>query len=192
MIKKRKGFTLIEILISLTIFFIISTISLGVFTSLIKSQRLNDLRQQSLNEARTLIEIISREFRTGSKYQIVTPGSTMCPNALDQFPAAEMHCMILTNQIENSVSYYKDSQNALHRLEKDAQTEKISHIQMSSERVAIKEFNAVLSSDSEEQDRITIELKIANILLKDEFNHIETEDPFYLQTTITSRNYEDK
>src|SRR3989344_7127211 len=75
----KKGFTLVEIMVAVTIFVIVMTISTGALLSIFhadrKSQSLR-VAMQNLNQA---LETMSREIRFGTKYQCGTSWPTGNP-----------------------------------------------------------------------------------------------------------------
>lgn len=66
-IRKKNGFTLVEILVSLLIFAIISTAILSIFISSLKSQRRILAEQQLLDQTSYFLEYFSRAARTAQK-----------------------------------------------------------------------------------------------------------------------------
>ena len=179
----REGYTLMEIMVALVIFSIISAISLGTFASVMRSQQNSDHGQQSLNEIRFIMELLSREFRTSNGYEIAAPGTTgVCPLGAASFPEAQEHCILANNQAGNLVSYYRGADDAFHRLEQDAQSQAISHSRLSSNRVRLKELDAAIFAGEMTQEHITVIME-ASYGQRD-------ESPLIVQTTVTSRNYE--
>ena len=71
--KFKKSFTIIEMLVSLTIFSIVTTVALGAFIIVLKGQR-NALATQAVQgNASVLIESMAREMRTGTDFVIPGP-----------------------------------------------------------------------------------------------------------------------
>jgi prepilin-type N-terminal cleavage/methylation domain-containing protein len=60
-----KGFTLIEVIVSLGIFSLVLLITSGIFTAFVTSQRRNIGEQEVQENLRFSLELISREIRTG-------------------------------------------------------------------------------------------------------------------------------
>ncbi|MFC1789425.1 type II secretion system protein J [Patescibacteria group bacterium] len=68
MIKKnKKGFTLVEILVAITMFALISTAAIGIFTTTIKSQKRILAHQKLLDQTSFVLEYVSRSFRMAKK-----------------------------------------------------------------------------------------------------------------------------
>lgn len=83
--KYKKAFTLIEILVSLTIFAVAIAIAVGAFTVVLRGQR-NGLAAQAVQDnASVLMELMAREIRTGDSFAI--PGVS-APNPLPQDPSS--------------------------------------------------------------------------------------------------------
>jgi prepilin-type N-terminal cleavage/methylation domain-containing protein len=66
-VARKVGFTLVEVLVSLSLFSVIAVAVLGVFVSAVKSQRRVLAQQQMTDQASYLIEYISRDIRMAHK-----------------------------------------------------------------------------------------------------------------------------
>lgn len=67
----RKGFTIIELLVAMTVFLIVVAITSGIFIRTIRTQRIITNMSTSLNNATLALEQIAREARTG--YMFYSP-----------------------------------------------------------------------------------------------------------------------
>ncbi|MEK7114752.1 MAG: prepilin-type N-terminal cleavage/methylation domain-containing protein [Patescibacteria group bacterium] len=65
----KKGFTIIELMVAMTIFIVVISISSGVFINSLKTQRSVLALMAANDNASLTIEQISREIRTGSEFQ---------------------------------------------------------------------------------------------------------------------------
>ncbi len=66
-IKKEKGFSLTEVLVSLTIFVLFVSSATGVFVSITRHQRRFLIKQEILNQSSYNIELMSRAIRMAKK-----------------------------------------------------------------------------------------------------------------------------
>jgi len=66
-VKMNKGFTLVEMLVAVTVFFLVISISTGLFVSAIRIHRYNLLYQSLLNQASYIMEYMSRSLRMAEK-----------------------------------------------------------------------------------------------------------------------------
>ena len=64
----KQGFTLIEVMVSVTIFTIITTIGLGALLSTVTASRQAQAERSALDSLNFVVDAMSREIRTGSKY----------------------------------------------------------------------------------------------------------------------------
>ena len=69
--KDNKGFTLMELLVSMSIFLIIVGISSGIFIQTLRTQRTIISLSESLNNVTLALEQIAREIRTGYDFPAV-------------------------------------------------------------------------------------------------------------------------
>lgn len=67
----RRGFTIIELLVAMTVFLIVVAITSGIFIRTIRTQRIITDMSMSLNNITLALEQIAREARTG--YMFKTP-----------------------------------------------------------------------------------------------------------------------
>ena len=65
----KKGFTIIELMVAMTIFIVVISISSGVFINSLNTQRAVLALMAANDNASLTIEQISREIRTGSQFQ---------------------------------------------------------------------------------------------------------------------------
>lgn len=65
----KKGFTIIELMVAMTIFIVVISISSGVFINSLKTQRAVLALMAANDNASLTIEQISRQIRTGSEFQ---------------------------------------------------------------------------------------------------------------------------
>jgi prepilin-type N-terminal cleavage/methylation domain-containing protein len=66
--KKEHGFTLVEIMVSVSIFLIIVTISMGAILGVFSANRKARSQKTIMNNLNLSLEAMSREMRFGSKY----------------------------------------------------------------------------------------------------------------------------
>jgi len=68
MVKNKKGFTLMEMVVATALFLIAVTASIGIFLSAVKANNKVNLMQEVENEARYVIETIAKKIRLGTIY----------------------------------------------------------------------------------------------------------------------------
>lgn len=73
----KKGFTIIELMVAMTIFIVVISISSGVFINSLKTQRAVLALMAANDNASLTIEQISREIRTGSEFQTNANGDRL-------------------------------------------------------------------------------------------------------------------
>jgi type II secretory pathway pseudopilin PulG len=75
-IQKEKGFTIIELLTSVSIFIVIMTISMGAILSVFNANRKAEALKTVMDNLNFSVETMSREIRFGTKYHCEMLGST--------------------------------------------------------------------------------------------------------------------
>lgn len=78
--QKKKGLTLIELLVSISIFSIVVVVSLGLFNNIIKDQRKGLAVQNAQENARYLLNFMAKEIRMA---QILTADGSSLVLAID-------------------------------------------------------------------------------------------------------------
>jgi len=74
-VRSETGFTLIEVLVSMAIAVTVFGATLSVLDVFQRDNRLDNLRNESQDEARTAIDALSRELRNGAAPSSTTPGA---------------------------------------------------------------------------------------------------------------------
>ena len=79
---KTKGFTLIEIIVSLAIFSVVAVIAIGALVRVTSANRQAQAIQSGVNNVSFVLDALSREMRVGTSYAcyhssgFITPGAT--------------------------------------------------------------------------------------------------------------------
>jgi prepilin-type N-terminal cleavage/methylation domain-containing protein len=66
--KQRRGFTLVEIIVSLAIFSVVATVALGALIKIVSANRKAQSLQAAITNLNFALESVSREMRVGTKY----------------------------------------------------------------------------------------------------------------------------
>jgi len=75
---KQQGFTLIEVMVSVTIFTIVTTIGLGALLSTVTASKQAQAERIALDSLNFVVDAMAREIRTGSAYTAsAIPGTTL-------------------------------------------------------------------------------------------------------------------
>ncbi|RJQ13831.1 hypothetical protein C4553_02180 [Candidatus Parcubacteria bacterium] len=98
----RTAFTLIETLVSLTVFVTVVTIATGAFTSVLKGQRHAFAVQNVQDNTSVLIESMAREVRTGTNFSVSGGSGSQSSDPSGSSAGTELN---FTNAKGESVSY---------------------------------------------------------------------------------------
>ncbi len=92
----QRGFTLIEIVVSLALFSVVAVVAIGAFLKIIAANRRAQAIETAVNDASFALESLVRDLRVGTDYQciaavgsmsstIVSPSITTCGPALNPY-----------------------------------------------------------------------------------------------------------
>jgi prepilin-type N-terminal cleavage/methylation domain-containing protein len=156
--KNNRGFSLVELIIAMSVFTVLITIATGVFVRVIKTQRDLVTRLSIIDNAGLVLEQMTREIRTGYDFSIANPN------------------LVFQNREGKQVQYLKNNDKIVRIVEGDS-------FELTSPNVKVKELNFVLAQENNSKCspwRITIFLKVGS-------EKLEEKDDILLQTTISSR-----
>ncbi len=76
---QTSGFTLIELMVAMSLFAIVMVISLGAILTIVNANRASQSLESVMNNLNFAVEAISRDIRTGSSYGASCNTSSDCP-----------------------------------------------------------------------------------------------------------------
>lgn len=79
--QKDSGFTLVEIIVALSVFLIVMTISMGSIIGIFDANRKGEAQKTVMNSLNFVVETMSREMRYGKNYLCLPAGVPNCPSA---------------------------------------------------------------------------------------------------------------
>ena len=172
MVKNEEGFTLVELLIAVSIFAMLSVIISGIYLAFSKSQARTKVSQSLLNDAQYILETVAKEIKNNEIVEIETFGNE------DVYTLKKENGDLVAFEYDlgNLLSYGYDVDSEGWWIDlNDVDDFKITY------------FNIYLNSDNldeDEQPRVTISLRV------DKTSTVAYEKVFYnLQTTVSSRIY---
>lgn len=78
-LKYNKGFTLVELMVSMSIFMIVVLMALGALLIISGNAKKSRALHQSIDNVNFAMENMTREFRTGTNYDCISTGSIVLP-----------------------------------------------------------------------------------------------------------------
>ena len=177
-IKKRiqsKGFTLVELLVSISVFSLIVSAMSGAFISTIRAQRKSLAFQQLLEQSSYLEEYISRSIRMGKK-----DISGVCISAKPNYEITH------SNKGIKFLNYNRNCQEFYVSGSRLWENKNGVDLALTSSNLMVENINIELSGNSQTdnfQPRVTIFLKIKGAGSKP-----EEQPEIKIQTTISQRN----
>lgn len=180
---KNKAFTLIEILVTTTIFVSIFSIISGLFFSALKVQRRALAFQELIKESSYVMEYMGRQLRMAQKSDFGHDCAFEDPNYKNYLVGAEGDSIAFRNYDDECWTFSLDSQRL--KVTREDSSNSFEDF-LTSENIKILDFKINLSGDGtgdEIQPRITLLLKARGGGLK-----TEQMPEIQIQTTISQRN----
>jgi len=163
--EKRKGFTLVEILIATGIFVMVMITLSQVYISIIKTERIAYALLNAENNIRNNLEIIGRSVRMGKNFELTNDNSKLC---FDYY---------LDNKWQRwCYQYDKDSKKLFQIIESEK-------LEMLDPSLSLEDFHFYPIKSTNSQVSFIITLKVTTKVKNQEFS-------FHLQTAITPRFFE--
>jgi len=175
-LKNKKGFTLIEVIISLSIFIIVMTISAGAILSIVDSNRKARAIKSGMDNLGFALESFSRNARVGSGYSCDLTGAavgTLCPDGSISFSHIDAYDVAQTRRIG-----YQFTGGRLYRYINGG-----SPVTLTSPEITIDSSTRFYFTKTENQPRVIVAVKGTTGARK-----YQTE--FSVQTSITQRKVE--
>ncbi len=168
--KREKGFTLVELMISVLVFALLAGAIIGLFMSSIKSQRTILKDQKIANEMSYIMEYISRDIRMAKKDNdgtCISAGSNYSLNG---------SAIRFLNKDNKCHEYYFENNRIYEKKSEDEHSSGLSGTLLTSWEMYVEELNF---NKTAQQPRITINLK---------FRATDKDDSLILQTSVSQRN----
>lgn len=124
---KNTGFTLIEMLVSLSLFTIVVTIAVGAFLSLIGASKSVQGEQSVITTLTFVLDSMTREIRTGTNYycntrsvlddtnQVSTSTVRDCVGGSDGLSFVEAGSSLTVGAASKRIAYYYDNSSSTNR-----------------------------------------------------------------------------
>ena len=172
---KNKGFTLIEIIVSVAIFVIVMTIAIGAVLSAVDANRKAQSISTVINNLNIAVEGMVRDLRTGENYAKVTGCESDAPK----------YCISFEDKAGRKVEYSlitPSGKNGHIHKNVVGSSEEYDEGRITSDEVNIEEAEFILVGDgtSDGPERILVRLKGYAGAGK-------TRSDFNIQTVVTSR-----
>jgi prepilin-type N-terminal cleavage/methylation domain-containing protein len=125
--QNNNGFTLIEMLVALSLFTIVVTIAVGAFLSLIGASKSVQSEQSVITTLTFVLDSMTREIRTGTNYycntrsvlddtnQVATSTVRDCNTGSDGLSFVEAGSSITASASNKRVAYYYDNSSTTNR-----------------------------------------------------------------------------
>ena len=191
---RARGFTIVEMMVSLALFTIVMTIAAGAFLSLIGGSGQLQSEQTIMTSLNFAMDSMTREIRTGTRYYCgddLNPAiddatlslTRNCPRGADGISFVESGSSLSDGSTGGRISYYINNEAGQNQLMRQVGTESVK---MLSSDVILKDLQffvsgagSLLDSNDTKQPTVTV--------------IIEAQDPndttkvYTLETTVTQR-----
>jgi prepilin-type N-terminal cleavage/methylation domain-containing protein len=196
----KKGFTLIEMMVSLAIFSVVALISVGALVRIMDANQKSISLKTSINNLNYALEAMTREMRMGSVYRCDTAASNgnnsniisggisaqSCSNKSDWMIAFKSSKRNLNNNC-NLVFAYKYIDQTIYKAEQPA-TDTDCNVLHNGSFYPIISADTKITASSVTVDSVSVNQPIIRIYINGE-NGIKERNKtkFSLQTTISQR-----
>lgn len=163
------GFSLIEMLVALSIFSIIAIIASSMFSTFANNQRRTQSSQVLLNNAQYVLEIISREVKNN---EIIAFGDEQCQGLLNKAtpPAPYTQCLLFARENNETAGFvYNDT------------TKELDYVQLACDRNNGRYSNCSISASGQ----------APTILLSESFNKVHITRLDFKLTPTTNPYFDD-
>ncbi len=188
---QRSGFTLIEVLVSLSIFTIVVTISVSALYSLIDANARSRNSQSVATNLSFMLDSMTREIRTGSHYYCATSLSEAMPTALNDNSTQD--CVLgdgvamSFNEGGQSLTRNAASRRVAYRLNEGALQRRLGDddwLDLTADDVVVESLQFTVEGSSVADDLAPV----ATVYIKGRVgDEAVNQGDFDIQTTITMR-----
>lgn len=197
--RNTKGFTLVEMLIAISIFAVVATLASSMFSTFANNQKKTKVAQELLNSTQYVLEVISREVKNN---EIIAFGADQCQDLGAQYT----QCLLFARENGETAGFaFEAASQSLAYVLLDCQKngglytdcgialgqEPVVLLSADYNKTRIDELAFILSPDQNpylnevnQQPKVTIKLKVSY-----PSNQAFEQITHYLQTTVSSRIY---
>lgn len=179
--KNKKGITLLEIMVSVSIFSFMILAATGIFQMVIESQRRAIAAQNTQESIRYFLEVLSKELRSAKKGV-----ADECAGTDKVYGGSSNSLIFLKHDVVDDVDvclrYYKQGDNLM--LERKVGILASTTASTLSNKVKVTNLNLATVNDLLKQPMATILLEVEAV------GKDLHKEPLKIQTTISSRFYE--
>jgi prepilin-type N-terminal cleavage/methylation domain-containing protein len=195
-----RGFTIVEMMVSLALFTIVITIATGSFLSLIGGSSQLQGEQQTMTSLNFAMDSMTREIRTGTRYFCTTDIDSV-PDYNDRAATTTQDCVkssgnndvlsfvesgvsLSGGSVGNRIVYYLDSNGQLMRQAGDPSTKPAQP--MLSSDVKLKRLQFFVSGANNLTDKNDLLQPTVTIILE-AYDPNDSTNVYTLETTVTQR-----
>lgn len=188
--KKQRGFTLIEMLISISLFTIVVTIAFGALMTIMSASNKAKTIKIVVNNLNLAIESMSREIRTGSYYNCITASNTYefgDGEGEEDCDLKEGNVLVFKAENGDTVAYYLNtSTNQIMVYRKPDGVTAGTRNSLTGDDVEVEKLQLAVKG-TEKGDNIQPRVLL---VLKGAIRQVNVASEFNIQTTISQRKIE--
>jgi len=177
----KKGFTLVELLVSISIFLVVMTISLGAVISVVDSNRKSKSIKTVMTNLNSALEIISRDIKFGKNYHCdVTIGTITSPR--DCISGANSISFFSNNLIQTNYRLNNSS------IEKSTDAG-LTYQSITAPDITIQDldFFVIGSPPAASPDNNFVQPRVLISIRGFSGNQLSTQSSFFVQSTVSQR-----
>jgi len=176
----NKGVSLLEIIISVSVFVVVIMLATSIFQSVVEGQRQAISAQHTQESIRYVMEVISKDMRQAVRSN--TDCHTGGNRIFNQDNSAELW---FENKHGECIQYYLDGSSLMKSRDGVAASTTPDEIEVSDLEFRIITNDIDVSPASRIQQIVTMKMKVEARSVK-----VSNKTPFYIQTSVSSRFYE--
>lgn len=122
-VNKKNGFTLVELMVSMSIFMIVVLMALGALLVISNNAKKASAIQQSMDNVNFAMESMTRALRTGTNYYCISSGGVTFPSSTVTSDCVNGVAIVFTPQEEsrqNTAYFFDSSAHSLRKCTTDA------------------------------------------------------------------------
>lgn len=179
-ILNNNGFSLLEIIISVSVFVVVIMLATSIFQSVVEGQRQAISAQHTQESIRYVMEVISKDMRQAVRSDAACHAGGN--RIFNQDNSAELW---FENKHGECIRFYLDGTSLMKDRDGVAASTTPDEIEVSDLEFIVKSNAVGVSPANRIQQIVTMKMKVEARSVK-----VSNKTPFYIQTTVSSRFYE--
>lgn len=172
---KNKGFTLVEIMVSVTIFALVMTVSMGAILTIVNANRKAQSLKSVMNNLNFALENLTRTIKTGGTYSVSSP---ICDSSSVSSNSLTVGNAVTQGVSGNTITYSLNATGQIQKQVNGGNPETVTAPEITIQRFCFYVTGNTVNDGA--QPKVTM-------ILKGYAGDLKTRSYFNLQTTVSQR-----